>query len=121
MGEINVNGYIPPFVSPDLSWYERHGLLTYIDQLKYECFSENPDSYLKRANVVNFDIIRHHCHGDKLMNSVEYYKTIKKDDFNNFDKKEKEKSLATIARCKRKDLWVQQDLMTDYLKLCFNF
>ena len=61
MGETNINGYIPPFISSNLPWYERDG----------------------------------------LTNSVEYYKTINKNDFNNYDKKEKEKALAATACCKR--------------------
>ena len=30
------NSYIPPFIKKDLKWYERDGLLTYIDRLNYE-------------------------------------------------------------------------------------
>ena len=38
-----VNKYIPEYTPNNLKWYERDGLLTYIDQLKYEEFSSNPD------------------------------------------------------------------------------
>ena len=44
-----VNKYVPDYISPDLKWYERDGLLTYIDQLKHSEFSKDPDSYLKNA------------------------------------------------------------------------
>ena len=58
---------------------------------------KNRDSYLQRANIVNFDI-HHRCHGDESTNPVTYYKTIKKHDLNNFEKKEKQKALAVVAR-----------------------
>ena len=79
-------------------------MITYIDRLKYERFSENRSSYLQRANIINFDIIHHLSRGDELTNPVTYYKTIKKHDFNNFKKKEKEKALAAVAQWKRNEI-----------------
>lgn len=52
-----VNSYIPNYVPPDLKWYERDGFLTYIDQLKYSGFMSDPDDYLKKATVINFDMV----------------------------------------------------------------
>ena len=37
------NTYIPPYVSSELKWYERDGLLTYFDRLEYEQFEKNRD------------------------------------------------------------------------------
>ena len=54
------NSYIPPYVKPDLKWFERDGLMTYIDRLSYERFEEDRDNYLSNVNVVNFDIVNHH-------------------------------------------------------------
>ena len=71
---------------------------------------------MQRANIINFDMIHHQYYGDKLSNPVNYYKTVKKHDLQNFEKKEKEKSLAALARCERKYLWVQRDLMIKYFK-----
>ena len=42
-----VNKYAPEYVPSDLKWYEREGLLTYIEQLKYSDFSRDPDHCLK--------------------------------------------------------------------------
>ena len=53
------SSFIPPYVKPDLKWYERDGLMTYIDRLNYESFEENRDSYLSNVKVINFDIINH--------------------------------------------------------------
>ena len=55
--KIFVNKYVPEYVPQGLKWYERDGLMTYIDQLNDERFSEDPDVYLKKAEVANFDII----------------------------------------------------------------
>ena len=70
------NSFIPPYVAPNLQWYERDGLMTYIDRLAYKRFEENRDSYLSNVNIVNFDIIHDQCRGTPLENSVQYYKTI---------------------------------------------
>ena len=48
----------------------QHDLMTYIDDLKYDNFVVNDmDSHFSDVKVVNFDIIHHDCHGDKLQNS----------------------------------------------------
>ena len=51
------NSYVPTFVSKDLKRYERDGSMTYNDQLKYSEFTDNPDAYIEKTEVVNFDAI----------------------------------------------------------------
>ena len=55
------NRYIPQFVKSNLKWYERDGLITYINKLEYEKFEEDRDQYLKNINIINFDIIHNKC------------------------------------------------------------
>ena len=43
------NNYIPEYVSSDLKWYKRDGLLTYIDQQKCEGFLQDPDKPFKEV------------------------------------------------------------------------
>ena len=74
------NRYITPFVKNNLKWYERNGLLTYIDQLEYKRFEENRDSYLEKINITNFDIIHSKCRNEPLEKEIKYYKTIKTKD-----------------------------------------
>ena len=50
--------------------------MTYIDNLKYEHFIEDTDSYFSQAKIINFDIIHHECRGNPLQNSLKYYETI---------------------------------------------
>ena len=35
--------------------------------------------------IITFDIIQHECRGGKLNNPREYYKTIKNEDFKNYE------------------------------------
>ena len=48
-----VNKNIPEVVPSNLKWFERDGLLTYTDQLKYERFISHPDKYLEKAEEIN--------------------------------------------------------------------
>ena len=61
--KIFVKKFVPEYFPQNLKWYERDGLLTYIDQIKYERFSEDPDGCLKIAELVNFNITYNHCRG----------------------------------------------------------
>ena len=36
-----VGGYIPTYIKSDLKWFKREGLLTYINQLKYQEYEKN--------------------------------------------------------------------------------
>ena len=60
-------------------WYE-HDFLTYFDDLRYEEFTSDMDSYFKGFRLINLYIINHECRGTPLQNSEAYYKTIKSRD-----------------------------------------
>ena len=47
--------------------------------------------------VISFDIIHHKCRGDSLLNSVESYKTISKNDFKNYPEIDKKKVAMSAA------------------------
>ena len=70
---IYVNKHIPEVVPEDLPWYERDGLLTYIDQLKYKQFTFDPDVYIKKAKVINFDMIYAQCSWGPQQYSDKHY------------------------------------------------
>ena len=111
-----VNRYIPKYVQPNLKWYERDGLLTSIDCSKYEQFERNRDTYLKNAEIINFDIIHHLCRGDKLEGSYRQYRIVLNSHVDNMPSEDKKLPLATYMRCPRHDLYVQRDLMISYFK-----
>ena len=51
--------------------------MTYFDDLKYNEFAKDTDSYFENVTRINFDIIHHECRGDKLQNPERYYRTIR--------------------------------------------
>ena len=63
------SNYIPEYVPNNLKWYERDGLMTYIDQLKYNSFVRNTDEHFEKTQAINFDIIRRLARGENLMRS----------------------------------------------------
>ena len=114
-----VNNYITDYVSPDLKWYERDGLLTYINQLKYLDFSKDPDQYLKSAKVVNFEIIHVQCTGDGRNFSDKHYQTVCESSLKNIPQIERKRTLAACLRFERKDLYVEKKISFDYFRsLC---
>ena len=68
--KIYVNKYIRTYQKLDLKWYERPGLLTYIDQIKFKKLIDNPNYWLNNLAVINFYSIHHQCRGDPPENSV---------------------------------------------------
>ena len=76
------NSFIPPYIKPNLKWFERDRLVTYIDRIAYERFEEDRDKYLANVNVVKFDIINHELKGTPLEKSITGYKTVYKKNLN---------------------------------------
>lgn len=92
--------------------------MTYIDQLKYDEFSSDPGKWLSKVKVVNFDIINHER--NPLQGSYRNYGTIVNKDFNKYPKEQKTKAVSIAFRNKRKEMWVQHNLMIELFK-SFNF
>lgn len=92
--------------------------MTYIDQLKYDEFSSDPGKWLSKVKVVNFDIINHER--NPLQGSYRNYGTIVNKDFNKYPKEQKTKAVSIAFRNKRKEIWVQHNLMIELFK-SFNF
>ena len=60
------NNYVLEYVSFDLLWYERDGLMTWSDQRKCEKFLRDPERHFKDTEIVNFDIIYREMRGEKV-------------------------------------------------------
>ena len=95
-------------------------MISYIDHLKYKDMSDNPDSYFKNVQVVNFDIIHQECRGDKLKGTYKDYRTIKSEHLANYPKEEAKTVLSATFCNKRDDLWVKRDLIIKHFKENFN-
>ena len=102
-----VNKFVLNCVPENFKWYERDGLRTYIDQLKYSEFSSDPDKYLKEADIVNFDMIHERCGRHKRSMTDKHYQTIVSVDVKNMPQKERKKALSACVRSDRKELFVE--------------
>ena len=71
------NNYIPEYVTENLSWYERDGIVTYINQAKCRDFLRDLDSHFKKTKIVNFDIIYRQARGEKVPEELlKQYQTV---------------------------------------------
>ena len=103
-------------ISKNLKWYEHDGLLTYINELKYKDFIQNPDVHFQQAKILNLDIILQECRGDPLENSVKMYETIYKNDFKGYSKKEKNKAFSPALQSDRGDVHVERKVCLEHFK-----
>ena len=76
------NSYVPTrpkFYNKD----NKGNLDTRLQQETYNEIISNPDKYFEKTTITNFDLIHHHCRGDKLIHDRKYYETLfkKKVDF----------------------------------------
>ena len=115
-GIIHVNSYISKYVKKELQWYERDGIMTYIDQLKYEEYSRDPHSYVANANLINFNMIHARCRGDKQENSTCFYQTIKASDLTNMPEKEKDTAVSACLRSPRPDVCLEKVNFRSFLE-----
>ena len=106
--KILVTKYITEVVPNDLKWYEKNELLTYIDQLKYERFTQDPDKYLEKAEVVNFEMTHNRCSRDKRTISVKYYQTVFQSNVQKMSQRERKKAVSVCLPSHRKDISVEK-------------
>ena len=71
--------YVPGFVSNDVKWYERDGLLTWYDQMKYERFLQDVNNHFANIKIVNFEIINKWIKGEEVSEwTLRNYQTVRK-------------------------------------------
>ena len=72
-----MNSYVPKFVPKDFPWYERDGLMTWYDQMKYQDFLRDTNKYFQEVKIVNFDIIHRQCRGEEVpKHLLKQYQTV---------------------------------------------
>ena len=79
--------YFLEVVPKDLPWYKGDGLMTYIDQLKYEFFISDTDKYLEKATAINFEMIYGECGGVPRKFSDRHYQTVRASDVKKMSQK----------------------------------
>ena len=88
---------MPPFAEHlNLPWYERDGLMSYIDSLKCQDFLNDTDEHFQKAEVTNFNIILHKCRGDPLQKDLKTYRSVQK----------------------KRSFWVQSKVKEKYYFIC---
>ena len=93
-----------------MNWFERHGLMTYIDQLRYQEYKKNKEEWLQNHNVINFDMIHARCRDSLLTKSIREYKTVREEDFKLYPEKEKQESTSSCRRVNRTGLHLDFNL-----------
>ena len=89
--------------------------MTYFDDLKYDEFVSDRDAYFANVQVINLDIIHQACRGRLLQNPESYYKTIRNQDFKNYEQNVKEKAVPTAIKTERDDIHVEHSVLENYL------
>ena len=90
----------------------------YFDYLDYTDMSRDPTKYFEKKKVINFDIIHHECRGDPLKGTYEGYQTVKAKNLKNYPKPEKKELVEGVMRnIKRKDLFVEKEVVKNHFKL----
>ena len=90
------NGYFPQYTKENLKWYERDGLLTYYDLLKYKGRSRDSEKSLNNITVINVDITDNEWKGYRMGKTKKEYKAITSKYFKSYPEKEKEKLWAVL-------------------------
>ena len=71
--------YVPGFVPNDVKWYEKDGLLTWYDQMKYERFLQDVNNHFANIKIVNFEIINKWIKGEEVSEwTLRNYQTVQK-------------------------------------------
>ena len=110
------NSYIPKKIKKEkYKWFE-HNLMTYFDDFKYDEFVSDGDGYFANVQVINLDIIHQACRGSLLQNPENYYKTIRNQDFKNYEQNVKEKAVPTAIKTERDDIHVEHSVLENYLQ-----
>ena len=74
MSQNLANKFVPKFVSNNLPWYERDGLMTWHEKGKCSDFLEDTDKHFQNKKIINFDIISQK--GDISKENLKQYQTI---------------------------------------------
>ena len=111
------NNYIPEYVSPNLSWYERDGLITWYNQRKCEEFLKNPKEHFDNTKIVNFGIIRREAKGEKVPEDLlKKYQTVTDERTKQYPKKDQKNFLSDALKTKRPDIYFDKDVIVNHFK-----
>ena len=90
---INEYNYLPKYIPP-----EEVDFLSYLDNLKYEKYMEDSDTYFKNVKVINFDIIWNQILGEPMRKSIGTYQTVHDADLVKYILSAKERFVSSAMR-----------------------
>ena len=108
--KILVAKYILEVVPNDLKLYERDGLLTYIDQLKYECFTQDPDKYQKKLKLSTSNRFRIGAGEIREHFPKNIVRPVFQSDVQKISQKERKKVVSAYLRSDRKYIFIEKKL-----------
>ena len=115
--KILVNKYVLLFAEHlYLPWYERDGLMSYIDSLNCQEFLNDTDEHFKKAKVINFNMIHHKCRGDPLQKDLKTYQSVQKKDLAGYNQQQKKNIISSALRCERKNIYVEKTVTYKHFK-----
>ena len=100
MSKIFGNSYVAEYVPEYLPWYERDGLMTHNDQLKWKEFISDPKAAIKNIKVINFEMIRAQCRGTPHTHSDQFYQTEREKNVSKMPQKDREKLSQPVSDLK---------------------
>ena len=112
---MELNSYIPAKTKKGKYEWHEHDLMTYFDDLKYNEFAKDADSYFENVKLINFDIVHHECRGGKLQNPERYYKLIRNKDFENYEQHVQNNALSSAIKYERVDIHFDFLLLSNIL------
>ena len=108
------NNYIPEYVLSNLKWYERDGLLTYIDQLKCNRFLADPDKQFQEIKVIKFDMIYKTIRGETIPEkTLKDYQNVKAESTKAYPTKDQDKFSSSEFGIDRKDIYFEKKKVID--------
>ena len=108
------NNYIPEYVLSNLKWYERDGLLTYIDQLKCNRFLADPDKQFQEIKVIKFDMIYKTIRGETIPEkTLKDYQNVKAESTKAYPTKDQDKFSSSVFGIDRKDIYFEKKKVID--------
>ena len=100
------NRFVPTFVPNDLPRYERDGLMTQYEQVKYQEFLQNIGSHFQNLHILNFDIIN--SNGKIDVDKLKQYQTIDHHKIMAYPPEIREQIMSSIFRAKRPGMYIKK-------------
>ena len=109
--------HIPKYVPKDLPWYEKDGVMTWLDQAKCVETLFDIDKYFATTHVINFDIIHRLARVEKVPDEIyKNIQTIDSDELKMYPSYNQRQVLGSVFRSKGKDVLVDKELLHTHFK-----